>query len=87
MTLDQVGAYQVPDLDTFAAIRARAGARALIGAGGIRHRADLAAAARSGAAAWLVASALHDRRLDVPLAAHVAASLNIRANGFMTTGV
>jgi phosphoribosylformimino-5-aminoimidazole carboxamide ribotide isomerase len=68
MTLDQVGSYEGPDLDTFAAIRAQAGDREVIGAGGIRHPADLSAAASSGAAAWLVASALHDRRLD-PLSA------------------
>lgn len=70
MTLDQVGAYEGPDLDTFAAIRGQAGDRALIGAGGIRNAADLAAASRSGAAAWLVASALHDRRFDDAPAAH-----------------
>lgn len=66
MTLDHVGSYQGPDLDTFAAIRAQAGHRELIGAGGIRHAADLSAAAESGAAAWLVASAIHDRQLDLP---------------------
>lgn len=66
MTLDHVGSYQGPDLYTFAAIRAQAGHRELIGAGGIRHAADLSAAAESGAAAWLVASALHDRQLDLP---------------------
>jgi phosphoribosylformimino-5-aminoimidazole carboxamide ribotide isomerase len=64
MTLDHVGSYQGPDLDTLAAVRARAGQRTLIGAGGIRHAADLSAAADSGAAAWLVASALHDRQLE-----------------------
>jgi phosphoribosylformimino-5-aminoimidazole carboxamide ribotide isomerase len=68
MTLDHVGSYEGPDLDTFAAIRAQAGDRELVGAGGIRHAADLAAAAHSGAAAWLVASAVHDRRLDLPSA-------------------
>ncbi|TDN69359.1 HisA/HisF-related TIM barrel protein [Paraburkholderia sp. BL10I2N1] len=68
MTLDQVGAYEGPDLTTFSAIRVKAGERMLIGAGGIRGHADLAAAMKSGAAAWLVASALHDRRLDVPAA-------------------
>ena len=35
----------------------------LIGAGGIRDEADLRLAAQAGAAAWLTASALHDRRL------------------------
>jgi phosphoribosylformimino-5-aminoimidazole carboxamide ribotide isomerase len=68
MTLDHVGSYDGPDLNTFATVRAQAGDRELIGAGGIRHAADLSAAAHSGAAAWLVASALHDRRLDLPAA-------------------
>ncbi len=68
MTLDHVGSYEGPDLNTFADIRAQAGDRELIGAGGIRHAADLSAAAESGAAAWLVASALHDRRLGLPAA-------------------
>jgi phosphoribosylformimino-5-aminoimidazole carboxamide ribotide isomerase len=60
MTLDHVGANAGPDLDTFAAVRALAGARELVGAGGIRHDADLALAGESGAHAWLVASAIHD---------------------------
>jgi phosphoribosylformimino-5-aminoimidazole carboxamide ribotide isomerase len=63
MTLDQVGADAGPDLDTFNAIHAQADGRMTIGAGGIRDRSDLDAAARSGADAWLVASALHDGRL------------------------
>jgi phosphoribosylformimino-5-aminoimidazole carboxamide ribotide isomerase len=37
----------------------------VIGAGGIRNRADLSFATDTGAAAWLVASALHDGQLDV----------------------
>jgi len=49
-----------PDLDTFASVRALAGARELIGAGGIRNDDDLARADDSGAHAWLVASAIHD---------------------------
>jgi phosphoribosylformimino-5-aminoimidazole carboxamide ribotide isomerase len=65
MTLDQVGSYAGPDLATFERLRAQAPAHTtLIGAGGIRHRADLAAAASTGATAWLVASALHDRLID-----------------------
>ncbi|MGH8778013.1 HisA/HisF-related TIM barrel protein [Paraburkholderia sp.] len=64
MTLDQVGSDAGPDLATFERLRADAPAGTmLIGAGGIRDRADLAAAERSGANAWLVASALHDGRL------------------------
>jgi phosphoribosylformimino-5-aminoimidazole carboxamide ribotide isomerase len=66
MTLDQVGSYDGPDLATWQRIRAGAPAQTtVIGAGGIRHRDDLAAAARTGAAAWLVASALHDRRIGL----------------------
>jgi phosphoribosylformimino-5-aminoimidazole carboxamide ribotide isomerase len=60
MTLDRVGASDGPDLDTFARLRDAAGGRDLVGAGGIRHRADLASAEAAGASAWLVASAFHD---------------------------
>ena len=63
MTLERVGADAGPDLDTLAALQALAPATRFIGAGGVRGAADLAAAARAGAAAWLVASALHDGRL------------------------
>ena len=65
MTLERVGSDSGPDLATLAAVQARArpGTR-LIGAGGIRNDADLASARRAGAAAWLVASALHDKRLS-----------------------
>ncbi len=67
MTLDQVGSYDGPDLATFNRIRANAPAQtAIIGAGGIRHRDDMAAAARTGASAWLVASALHDCQIGMP---------------------
>jgi phosphoribosylformimino-5-aminoimidazole carboxamide ribotide isomerase len=65
MTLDQVGSYEGPDLATIADLRARARpGTEIVGAGGIRHQADLDAAAAAGASAWLVASALHDGRLD-----------------------
>ncbi len=64
MTLDRVGAFEGPDLATVLQVRSRAGAeRMVIGAGGVRSVADLAAAARAGADAWLVASALHDGRI------------------------
>jgi phosphoribosylformimino-5-aminoimidazole carboxamide ribotide isomerase len=65
MTLDQVGAYQGPDLATFHAVRGQAAERRLIGAGGIRNDDDLSAASLSGASAWLVASAIHDRRVGL----------------------
>ena len=65
MTLDHVGSYEGPDLVTFAQVRERARpSTTVIGAGGIRHQGDLDAAAATGANAWLVASALHDGRLD-----------------------
>lgn len=63
MTLERVGAGAGPDLHTLAAVHARAPEAVLIGAGGIRDAADLAAAAEAGARSWLVASALHDGRL------------------------
>lgn len=70
MTLDHVGSYAGPDLATLAQLRERASpGTQLIGAGGIRNRDDLRRAQASGAHAWLVASALHDRRLDEPAAA------------------
>jgi phosphoribosyl isomerase A len=63
MTLERVGADAGPDLDTLRSVQARAPQAALIGAGGIRDAADLELASQAGAAAWLVASALHDGRL------------------------
>jgi len=64
MTLDRVGAASGPDLDTFKRLREQAPDRVWIGAGGVRHAPDLRAAAISGAAGWLVASALHDGTLE-----------------------
>lgn len=65
MTLDRVGADAGPDFATLAALRARAPhVRRWVGAGGLRDARDLDAAAANGADAWLVASALHDGRLD-----------------------
>lgn len=63
MTLERVGADAGPDLATLRDVQARSPATTLIGAGGIRHPADLDAARDAGAWAWLVASALHDGRL------------------------
>ena len=63
MTLDRVGAAQGPDVATLARLRALAPDRIWVGAGGVRHRADLQSAATTGASAWLVASALHDGSL------------------------
>lgn len=65
MTLDAVGSEAGPDLATLAELRRRvpAGGR-IVGAGGVRHEADLASAAAAGASAWLVASALHGEAID-----------------------
>jgi len=60
MTLERVGGDAGPDLRTLAEVRRQSPGIFLIGAGGIRHAADLAAARAAGAGAWLVASALHD---------------------------
>lgn len=63
MTLERVGSFDGPALDALQELRRRAPAVRLIGAGGLRDEADLAAAAAAGAEAWLTASALHDRRI------------------------
>ena len=63
MTLARVGSDAGPDFDRHAAIRERAGGRAIYLAGGLRDRRDLAAVGASGAAGILVASALHDGRI------------------------
>ena len=64
MTLDRVGADAGPDLEALRALQALRPDVRLIGAGGIRDVADLQCAAASGAQGWLVASALHDGRVD-----------------------
>lgn len=67
MNLDQVGAASGPDLGGFGEVMKRNSElqrpRRIVGAGGIRDEADCAQAARAGAHAWLVASALHDLRI------------------------
>ena len=64
MTLDRVGAFAGPDLDTLSEVRARAPHVDVIGAGGIRNVDDLVTVARAGAHAWLVASAIHDLHIS-----------------------
>lgn len=64
MTLDRVGSGEGPDLATIAQVRARRPGLRVIGAGGIGCDADMDRAAESGAWAWLVASALHDRGIS-----------------------
>jgi uncharacterized protein related to proFAR isomerase len=63
MTLERVGANTGPDLDTLQQVRGQRPDAWLVGAGGVRHQADLASAHAAGAQAWLVASALHNGSL------------------------
>lgn len=64
MTLSRVGSGSGPDLARLAMIHRRAGARQVFAAGGVRHRDDLDRLAAMGIAGALVATALHDGRLD-----------------------
>ncbi len=64
MTLAKVGSGAGPELETLAAIQKRAGGRRVYAAGGVRGPQDLKALADLGIAGVLVASALHDGRLD-----------------------
>ena len=64
MTLERVGSDAGPDLETLDEVRRTAPSAFVVGAGGIREDSDLARARDAGAAAWLVASALHDGRLS-----------------------
>lgn len=64
MTLERVGSGEGPDLGTLGAIRRQKPAASVIGAGGVRCDADIAAAADAGAAGWLVASAAHDMTIS-----------------------
>ena len=64
MTLARVGSAAGPDLERLSAVRARAGGRTVCAAGGVRGAGDLEALARVGAAGVLLASALHDGRLE-----------------------
>lgn len=63
MTLEQVGSRAGPDVQTLAALRALYPTAQLYGAGGVRNASDLARAREAGASGWLVATALHERRL------------------------
>jgi len=64
MTLAKVGSGEGPDFRRLAAIKTMAGDRAVYAAGGVRDATDLAALAEAGIAGALVATALHDGRLD-----------------------
>jgi phosphoribosylformimino-5-aminoimidazole carboxamide ribotide isomerase len=64
MTLAKVGSGAGPDLERLAAVKAIAGRRQVFAAGGVRDGADLDDLQAAGIAGALVASALHDGRLD-----------------------
>ena len=63
MTLAKVGSGAGPDFARLREIKARAGRRMVIAAGGVRDEADLRELARLGIAAALVATSLHDGTL------------------------
>ncbi len=63
MTLAQIGGGAGPDLVRLAQVKARAGAREIYAAGGVRGAGDLATLAGLGIAGALVATALHDGRI------------------------
>ena len=64
MTLARVGSAAGPDLVRFSAIRSIAGGRELYAAGGVRDARDLSALKAAGASGALIATALHERRID-----------------------
>lgn len=72
MTLARVGAGQGPDLAALRAVLARAQGRRVWAAGGVRGREDLTALRALGCAGVLVATALHDGRLDAAALAEAA---------------
>ena len=63
MTLAKVGTAAGPDFERLEEIRAKAGDREIIAAGGVRNEADIRTLASLGIAAALVATSLHDGTL------------------------
>lgn len=63
MTLARVGAGEGPDFARLAEVQAKAGARQVFAAGGVRGMADLERLEAMGIAGVLLASALHDGRV------------------------
>ena len=64
MTLAKVGSGAGPDMDVLATVRKAGATRMVYAAGGVRDAADLTALARAEIAGALVASCLHDGRLN-----------------------
>jgi phosphoribosylformimino-5-aminoimidazole carboxamide ribotide isomerase len=63
MSLARVGSRGGPDLERLAEIKARAGGRSVVAAGGVRSAADVRTLSSMGIAAALVATSLHDGTL------------------------
>lgn len=63
MTLERVGSGQGPDFPRLQALKAKAGARDLLAAGGVRNMADLRSLKSMGCGA-LLASALHEGSIE-----------------------
>jgi phosphoribosylformimino-5-aminoimidazole carboxamide ribotide isomerase len=70
MTLAKVGSGSGPDFDRLAEIKAKAGDRDIVAAGGVRDEDDIRALAALGVSAALVATSLHNGALT---AEHLAA--------------
>lgn len=63
MTLAKVGSGAGPDFERLSEIKAKAGSRSVIAAGGVRNEADIRALSALGIDAALVATSLHDGTL------------------------
>jgi phosphoribosylformimino-5-aminoimidazole carboxamide ribotide isomerase len=63
MTLAKVGSAAGPDIERLSQIKAKAGNRSVIAAGGVRNEADIRALSSLGVDAALVATSLHDGTL------------------------
>jgi HisA/HisF family protein len=64
MTLTRIGVGQGPDENALREIKTRAGTREIFAAGGVRGPKDLDSLSKLGVSGALVASALHDGKLD-----------------------
>lgn len=64
MTLSKVGSYEGPDFEKIAELTAMDRQRKIYAAGGVRHLEDLKRLQCSGAAGALIASTLHDGKID-----------------------
>lgn len=73
MTLTKVGSYEGPDFEKIAELTAMDGQRKIYAAGGVRHVEDLKRLQYSGAAGALIASTLHDGKIDAQQIAELMA--------------